>query len=116
MSDFTIKKRSRMPELTATLLQYVNGPAIVLDPTPGKDSVNFVMKGIDGAAKGVVVIDALATIVDGPNGKVKYAWSATDTLIPGNYSGEWVITFFGGKPETVPADGFISIEITESLT
>jgi len=72
------------------------------DGTPADVSgstVKFKMR--TGAA--TLKVDAAATIVDGPSGKVKYTFVAADLDAAASYVGEWEVSFAGGtKIMTAP--------------
>jgi hypothetical protein len=103
--DFYIKKGDRLPALERTLL-YDSGTAINLTAA----TVKFIFKK-PGASSAVV---GNATVEDATTGAVKYAWGATDSDTTGLMTGEWEITFPGGKM-TVPNNRHLRILVFEDL-
>lgn len=106
-SDFTIKAGDTLPVLTDTLT-YSNGSSANLTGA----SVNFVMRASTSTSP---LIDTPATITNPSTGAVSFTFSATQSATPGNYMGEWKVTFSGGTTQTWPTDGYIAIWIEESL-
>lgn len=90
---FYIKQNDTSPALQVTLK---DGDGNVVDFTGA--TVVFSM-----SAGGVVKVnEQAATSVDAANGVVKYSWAAGDTDTPGNYLGEFEVTFAGGAIQTYP--------------
>lgn len=103
---FSIKKGDTSPALRATLryddctiINLTNATAIFRMRQAGTTSV---------------LINAAAVIVS-VAGIVEYRWSAPNTATVGAYDGEFVVTYANGKVETFPSDGFIAIEIVDSI-
>lgn len=104
MNEFYLKKGDLLPKLRATLLD-ADGTAIDISGA----SATFSMKN---ASTGALKINAaVATVADAVNGVVEYPWAGTDTDTVGTYYGEFVLTFPGGKKQTVPNYQFIKIYI-----
>jgi len=106
--DFVIKQGDTLPTLQQTL-QDTTGAAVNLTGC----TVKFVMRSLVSATP---VINATATITDAANGKVTYAFSATDTTTAGTFMGTWTITNGSGQVFTVPTDGYLTIRIEQNLT
>jgi hypothetical protein len=104
-TDFYIKKGDRLPALERTLL-YSDGTAINLTGA----TVKFVFKK-PGSASAVI---GNATVEDAATGAVKYEWGASDTETKGIMTGEWEVTFPGGKM-TVPNNRHMTIVVHEDL-
>ena len=77
------------------------------------DSVKLVIKDRSESK----VLDQDMTITDAVNGEVRYAWQSGDTPIEnaGVYRAEIKIIDLAGDSETVPNDGFVTIEIEEDI-
>ena len=60
-------------------------------------------------------VNAAATVVDAPNGKVSYTWQAVDTDTPGIYYAEWEVTFAGGAVQTFPNGAYLIVEVTTKV-
>jgi hypothetical protein len=58
-----------------------------------------------------IVITGAATIDNASTGSVRYAWAAGDTLYPGTYRGEFIVTKNGQR--TVPNAGWIPVIVKE---
>lgn len=51
-------------------------------------------------------VTRVATIVDAQNGQVRYDMIVGDTTVPGEYYGEWIVTFPSAQQRTFPVRGF----------
>ncbi len=100
MPTFYIKKGDTAPPLRVFLRQR-DGSPITLDTAVVKFHMNN-----GKVASGTV------TILDADLGKVEYSWQAADTDTAGSFSGEFEITD-GGKDQTVPSNGYITIKILD---
>jgi hypothetical protein len=107
MANLVVKLNDTYPPVEATLESTVSGSLAPIDLTPAT-SIFFIMK------LGVVKIKELATVIDAVNGKVQYKWKAGDTSTVGIYRVEWEIHWTGGI-ETIPNEGYDTIEIQEDL-
>ena len=104
---FYIKQNDTSPSIQGTVKD-PDGVAVVVSGA----TVRFHMWGkYNKTAK----VDAAGSIVDGPNGVVKYDWSAADTDTTGTYSGEFEITFIDGSVQTYPNNGYITIKIKDDI-
>jgi hypothetical protein len=105
MSDFIIEQGMTAPVLNPTLRDAAGAVAPI---APGS-TVVFQMQA---AAGGPLVINAPATIVDGPNGKVSYAWTLADTANAGEFLGVFIVTDPGGNPQAFPSEPTNQLTIT----
>lgn len=108
MADVTMKKDDTRPKLTRSLTQTINGVATTL-PLTTASAVKFIMK------QNAAVVSGAASISDPATGQVTYVWQTGDTATSGNYTAEWEIKWNDGGYETVPNDGYFSIEIVDDL-
>jgi hypothetical protein len=106
-SEFTIKQSDTSRPVKVTLSTDLTGAL-----------VNFRMSDSAGA----LAINEPATIItpsvviDGViSGVVQYDWQTGDTDTPGRYYAEFVVTYFGGRIETFPADGYLYIVIGDGI-
>lgn len=109
MADFVLKQNDTRPKLIATLAQSVLGsvqPIILTGST-----VKFLMRVGTGAPK----VNRAATITDAPNGIVTFTWQTGDTDAVGTFQGEFQITYSDGGIETVPNNGYLSIEVFDDI-
>lgn len=104
MPDRILKQHDLFPSLQATLSDD-NGP-IDLSTATG---VKLLMR------TGGTLVSGACTIVDARNGIVRYDWARGDTDTVGEYNVEFEITWPTALPETVPNDGYNSIEIQADL-
>lgn len=102
-----VKKDDRRPHAAATLKDALGVAVNVSGMT-----VKFIMTPVGGT---VPKVNAAAAIVDGPNGKVEYAWLVGDTDTAGNYKGEFEVTDAAGKKMTFPNDGYIDVSVVADL-
>lgn len=105
--DFTIKQHDLLPEIAGVCKDADN-----VIPNITGSTVRFIMKD---RTTGTNIIDAPATIVNGPGGIVKYSWANGDTDVAGSYHGEFEVTFPNGKPETFPNSKHKNIKIFPDL-
>lgn len=105
MSDFYIGQGDTASPLFGVLRdeneQPVNltGAAVVLNLKP--------LRG------GPPIVNNLPAVIDdGPGGEIHRDWIAGETSIPGDYLGQWIVTFVGGKVQTFPNAGFLLVTIT----
>lgn len=105
MSDFVIKRKDRLPVLTAAFTDAVGMPIDLTNAT-----VNFIMANTQGKA----LVNAPCVITDAVNGKVEYRWQDGDTAEAGEHYAEFEIDFSGMKL-TIPYDGYLKIRVLEDL-
>lgn len=108
MSDLQIQQGDTLPVVQATALN----AAGAVQPIVIGSTARFQMQPIDSAT---LVVNAPATIVDFPGGKLRYDWAPGDTATAGDYTGWFVVTGAGGAPiQTFPTDPTepFTIEIT----
>lgn len=116
MADFYITKGDRQPAIIATLMDAANDP---VDVSAATVKFNMRLKGSTGTP---TVSASCTEVTDGTDGKVQYAWAATDTATAGTYEGEfeatWTISV--GPPAvtssmTFPNNRKLSILILDAL-
>ena len=54
-------------------------------------------------------VNAVATVVDAAEGKVKYVWGASDLNVPGEYLVQWEVTYVSGRVETTDPPNIITV-------
>lgn len=111
MADITIKKGDTRPVIQRYLTQTIDG---VTTPVPSlglASQIKFIMK----LAAGGVAVTGIASLVAVPSAVVAYKWATGDTASAGNYSAEWEIAWSDGGYETIPNDGYFSIEVVADL-
>lgn len=96
---FSIGVGDTLPALTEDLKNGDGTPLVVTGST-----VRLHLYAMDGT----LVLDKAATIIDGPNGRVSYAWQAADTttLGAGEFFRKWVVTYGAGAVVSVPDGQF----------
>lgn len=109
MSDFVIKAGDRLPKLRMTL---ADGAGAALDLT-SVTGVAFRLRHQRGGA--LVGLTGSAAVVTPASGIVEYSWGSADTATPGEYFGEWVLTYAGPVTRTVPAPGFVTVTVAPVL-
>lgn len=87
---------------------------VVVDLT-SVSSVVFSMRSARDPS--VVKVNAAAGVVVSPgtNGRIRYAWSGTDTDTPGTYEGEFRVTLPAADPFRVPTTGYITINVEPKI-
>lgn len=106
MDAFTIVQNDVQPALQATLA-YADGSPLDLAGT----TVNLVLKNVDATSTYLNV----TCLITGPS-TVTYQWLTSDTATPGNYVGEFIVTFGDSTTQSFPTDGYFSVTITPALT
>ncbi len=107
MAELIIKRGDTLPIIEATLYDQ-EGEVLDL-------SGATVMLYVVSTDELTTLVSAACTIVDAPNGVVRYVWQAGDTDILGKYDFEFEVTFSGGGIATVPNDGYNSLRIIKDL-
>lgn len=102
MSTIYIYVGNTAPDVTDTLKQVLSDGSVGPINLTGVTSVHFRMRSQFGTA---TLIDATATVVDAPNGKVRYDWLLADTTTainssPGPYKAWWHLDFAGTLIDT----------------
>lgn len=66
---------------------------------------------------GTTIVDAPMTLEDQTSlpGWVRYDWAAADLDVAGDYRAEVQVTWAGGKVQTFPADGYVTILVHKDL-
>lgn len=114
MADFSIKRNDLLPVLEAILKDADDKPVDLTDATGvvfhmrEEETETLKIDGIDGT------FDSNRT-----TGKVSFAWRTNgnkDTDTSGIFLGEFEVTWTGGKIQTFPSQGYISIEIIDDLS
>lgn len=105
---YEIKRGDLEPPLDATLKQ-ADGSAIDLT------TAGSVKALIRHAHSGVVAVNRAITIVDAAAGKVRVTWATGETDVAGPYELEAEITWFSGRPQTVPSGPYYRFSIYEDL-
>lgn len=109
MADVTMKKDDTRPKLIRRLKQTVDGVQANLALT-NASAVKFIMK-----YQNDITVTGAASISDAANGEVTYVWATGDTATVAQYNAEYEIKWNDGGYETVPNDGYFSIEIVADL-
>lgn len=111
-ADFTIKRGDTAPSITAQLLDG-DEPEPLDDATVAFRMVN---QSTDAEVTGLCSIENIE------EGRVSYIWSEGDTDTVGWYDGEFIVDYDTPESlaefdtdETFPSNGYVEIEVTESL-
>lgn len=103
--SYTIVQGNMLPVLSATL-SYADGtPADLTGAT-----VNLVLKNVNATS---TYLSAACTAA---GSTVTYNWVSGDTAVPGDYVGEFVVTFPDGTLQSFPTEGYFPVTIAPSLT
>lgn len=107
MVDFSLKKGARQPPLKVQLLDS-SGAAVDLTGC----TVVFRMR-LKSATS--LKVNAAASVTTALEGRVQYAWGATDTDTVGLYLAEFEVTHADATKQVVPGAGYISVEVVDVL-
>lgn len=103
----TIKQGDTAPAVEGTV--YERDGVTIQDLTGA--TVTFSMSK-NGSVK---INNAVASVANAPAGLVQYSWAASDTDTPGDYDGEFRITFASGLIERVPNNKNLVIRIVKQV-
>lgn len=109
MPAFTIKKDDLEPALNATLSLVADGTPLDLTDAVSVAFRMWRQRVTGGAYKA----SGAATIVDAAAGTVRYTWAAGDTSEAGDFLAEFVVTWAGSRPQTVPTAGAIHVRVED---
>ena len=104
--DFHLKRGDTSPSFERQL----TGDGAPIDLSEAGTTVRFIMH--DG---GEAVIDRSASIVDAPEGVVRYNWLDGDTDTVGTYRAEFEVTYSDGAVESFPNDHDLYIRVAPDL-
>lgn len=103
MSEETFVQGDTAPDITATL--YESDGTTPLDLTGA--TVRFQMRKANDLD---FTVDAAATIdIDPTTGKVSYRWGANDLAVPGEYIGQWRVTYVDARIQTTAVPNEITV-------
>lgn len=105
MSDFYIGQGDTASPLFDTLRKADGSPANLTGA-----SVVFRLVPLRGGAP--IVNNLPAVIDDAVAGEIHRDWIAGETVNAGDFLGQWIVTFTGGKVQTFPNVGFLLITIS----
>lgn len=111
MADVTIKQNDTRPKVDRTLTETINGSTTVLNLSNASGVKLIARFSGSNTAK----INASAAIASANGGVVRYTFLAADTDTVGALQAEYEITWNDGGIETVPNDGYWSIEVVDDL-
>lgn len=103
----TIKQGDTAPVVEGTV--YQRDGVTVQDLTGA--TVTFSMSK-NGAVK---INNVTASVANPPAGLVQYSWGANDTDTPGDYDGEFKVTFASGSIERVPNNKNLVIRVVPKV-
>lgn len=109
MPAFTIKKDDLEPALNATLVAVDGGAALDLTTASGVTFRMWKQRATGGAYK----VNRAASIVSAIAGTVRVNWQAGDTDEVGDFLGEFVVTWAGGRPQTIPTAGALHVRVED---
>lgn len=112
---FNIKRRDTRPAYVVDLVDNAGlddeAPINLTTAT----SVTFKMRTAGAADITAPKVSSAMTVVDATNGRVRHNWSTAHTDTPGEYAVEFEIAWSDGGIETVPNDGYMTINVVEDL-
>jgi hypothetical protein len=112
MTDFSLKTGDTSPAIKYQL-QDDDGNSV------GISNFNEIRFRMRGATEPTLAVDddtaGAVAVTNATEGEVKYEWQSDDTDEWGEYYAEWEVEYSDGTVETFPNDGYIQIEILETL-
>lgn len=109
MADFSIKAHDNLPALRVQLQTASDELPVDLTNATG---VKFIMTATVG---GATIISTAGVIENAVQGIVRYDWTTANTSTPGQFLGEFEVTWTGGKKQTFPTGSYITIAILADL-
>lgn len=115
-ADFTMQAHDRLPVIRGN----AKSAGKPIDLTTAQ-SVKFIMRSADDSWRpifaGAAKVNAAAVIVTpATSGDLEYQWAVGDAATPGMYVGQFqIIWTAGSKPQTVPTESYITIQINADL-
>jgi hypothetical protein len=107
--DVYMKEGDREPALVATLVDQDNSPV----PLNTATGVEFFM--IEPQETTPKINGSSVNVIDAANGRVSYPWGANDTDDPGEYNGEFRVTWAGGNVTKFPNFRYLKIKVAKSI-
>jgi BppU N-terminal domain len=107
LSSFFLKQGDTAPAIDYIVLDEDGVPINLTGST-----VTFYMQDMSGNE---VIDGGACSLIDAPNGQVRYQWLDGDSDISGLYAAEFLVTFGGGTKRTTPDPGWITVVISSSL-
>jgi hypothetical protein len=102
--SLTFVQGDTAPDITA-IIHDEDDPTSIVDLSSA-EALRFQMRRQDDHR---YTVNAAATVVDGPNGKVSYSWGANDLAVPGTYLVQWEVTYAGGRIQTTSPQVTVTI-------
>lgn len=107
MIDFAIKQGDLLPTLEATFTD-TNGP---IDLTNASVVFYYKLKNSSLATPATGVM----SVSTPTSGIATYIWASGETVTPGTYIGEFVVTFPNTKQLSFPTDSFLVFEVVKDI-
>lgn len=115
MSTFLIKQNDTRPKLVVPLLDKLGtAEQEPIDLTSAK-SVKLIVRDASASDPTAPKIKAEMAFTDRANGIVTYAWEPKDTDTVGTFNMEYEITWGDDGIETVPNEGFDTLQVLPDL-
>jgi len=102
--SLTFVQGDTAPDITA-IIHEEDDPTAITDLSDASE-VRFQMRKVEDRR---YTVNAAATVLDGPAGKVSYSWGSNDLSVPGDYNVQWEITYLGGRIQTTAPEVTITI-------
>jgi len=104
--SLTFVQGDTAPDIAAVIHEEDN-PTVAIDLSSAYVSgVRFQMRRSDDRR---YQVNAAATIIDGPTGRVSYSWGANDLSVPGTYVVQWEVTYLGGRVQTTSPEVTVTV-------
>lgn len=110
MADITRKRNDTWPPIDRTLTETIDGVKAPINLTTATQ-VKLLMESTDG----LTGISIVGTIAAATQGKVSFTPTGTTFSTVESYNCEVEITWAAGKTETVPNDGYFTLEVKADL-
>lgn len=108
VTEFYIKEGNRSPSIEIICKDEDQN----VIPLTAATSAVFKMTNPGGS----IEVTGTAVIADVPGGKLRYDWVAGDVDTPGDYNGEFIVTWNDGKTTSFPNFRYIGIKVVRAVS
>ena len=115
MSDFTIKEGADFPNLQARL-KIKDGTTATLTGATVRFSMWLRKDHSLKINRVLATIESATPPADADDPNVSYPWASGDTDTPGEYEGEFEVTYTDSSIEIFPDRAYISIRVGDSMS
>jgi len=102
--SLTFVQGDTAPDITA-IIHEEDDPTSIIDLSLAS-GVRFQMRKAEDHR---YTVNAAATILDAPAGKVSYSWGPNDLSVTGTFNVQWEVTYAGGRVQTTSPEVQVTV-------